>query len=75
MQKQCERVLDYLHTNGSITQNQAFNDIGVMRLASRISDLRRNGYAISKKMVKSRNRYGEIISFARYCMDDQEATQ
>ena len=37
---QNERILDYMRTHGGITQMEAIKSIGVMRLASRISDLR-----------------------------------
>ena len=56
---QNQRVIDYMTEHGSITQLQALNDIGVMRLASRISDLRKSGYVIAGSMETVKNRYGE----------------
>ena len=38
---QCERILDYIEKNGSITQIDALREFGCMRLASRISDIKR----------------------------------
>ena len=55
---QCERIVQYIEETGSITQLDALREFGCMRLASRISDL--------KKMEKAYNRYGEPISYARY---------
>ena len=46
---QNERILDYMRTHGGITQMEAIKSIGVMRLASRISDLRRRGYIINDR--------------------------
>ena len=63
---QCEKVLDYMRRFGSITQLEALQDIGCMRLASRISDLRCQGYAIGRRMKTSKNRYGEEVHFAEY---------
>ena len=63
---QCEKVLDYMRRFGSITQIEALQDIGCMRLASRISDLRYQGYAIGRRMKTSKNRYGEEVHFAEY---------
>ena len=40
---QNQRILDYLDSHGSITQLEALNELGIMRLASRISDLRKRG--------------------------------
>jgi hypothetical protein len=56
---QNERILDYLHKFGSITQLEALQDLGIMRLASRISDLKRLGYPIESKMQTVRNRFEE----------------
>ena len=63
---QCERILNYMREFGSITQLEAIADLGVMRLASRITEMRANGVPIEKKMVKSFNRLGEPVSYARY---------
>jgi hypothetical protein len=64
--KQCERILKYMQDFGSITQFEALKDLGVMRLASRISEMKLSGYAIEKKMEKGLNRYKEPYSYARY---------
>ena len=40
---QVERVMLYMQKHGSITQFEAMNDLGVMRLASRISDIKKTG--------------------------------
>ena len=63
---QCEKVLEYMKTFGSITQLEALQDIGCMRLASRISDLRDQGYAIGRRIKTGKNRYGDSVSFAEY---------
>lgn len=65
---QAQRVLDYMKDFGSITQLEALRDIGVMRLASRISDLRRSGVAIDSERVAVENRYGENCYIKRYSL-------
>lgn len=65
---QVRRVLDYMQQHGSITQYEAMVDIGVMRLASRISELKRDGYQINKKMVAVKNRYGETCHVNQYSL-------
>ena len=67
---QSERILDYIHQHGAITQLEALKELGIMRLASRISDLRKKGYHIESKMVKVENRYGETCRVKRYTMKD-----
>ncbi len=68
---QCDKVLEYMKTFGSITQLQALQDIGCMRLASRITDLRYQGYAIGRRIKTSKNRYGESVSFAEYYLEEE----
>lgn len=43
---QCERILRHMKDFGSITSLEAVNEYGIMRLASRINDLRAQGIAI-----------------------------
>lgn len=68
--RQTERILEYMQTFGSITTAQAFTDLGVARLASRIHDLRDQGYVITREMVSAKNRYGETVHFARYSLEN-----
>jgi hypothetical protein len=51
---------------GSITSLEAVNEYGIMRLASRINDLRAQGIAISSEVVSGKNRYGETTHYAVY---------
>ncbi len=67
--KQSERIIRHLRDFGSITSLEAMKEYGVMRLASRVSDLKKVGFPIRSEMVKGRNRYGEVTSYARYFWD------
>ena len=66
--KQSDIVLRHLEDYGSITQMDAIRDYGIMRLASRVNDLRREGHPIITEVVEGRNRYGEKTRWARYRM-------
>ena len=68
--KQSERVLKYMQDFETITQLQALSDLGVMRLGARIYDLKKDGHAISRRMVTRKNRYGEAVSFAEYRLEE-----
>lgn len=68
MNKQCQRVVDYMREHGSISQYEAIRDISVMRLASRISDIKNQGVKVNKIMVKDKNKYNEPIVYARYSL-------
>lgn len=69
---QAQRVLDYIKTFGSITQYDALRDLGVMRLASRISELKSQGYPIDSKIVTVRNRFEEDVHIKRYMLREQQ---
>ena len=66
---QAQRIVDYLERHGKITQIDALADLGIMRLASRISELNEQGYKITGKMAKVANRYGEICKVKVYHME------
>lgn len=68
---QNERILDYIAEFGSITQIEALRDLGVMRLASRISDLKRKGYTIISTREVVKNRYGESVKIKRYSLGEK----
>ena len=63
---QCERIVQYYEDFGSITTMQAFSDLGVTRLASRINDLKNQGYVIESEFVSGKNRYGDAVSYKKY---------
>ena len=69
---QCVKVLQYMRQFGSINQLEALQDIGCMRLASRISDLRGQGYSIGRRMKSSKNRYGDDVCFAEYYLIEED---
>ena len=64
---QCELVLNYIEEHGSITARQAYK-IGIMRLASRISDLKKAGFDIKSDTVKVKCRDGSVTYVSRYSM-------
>lgn len=65
---QCERIIRHLEDYGSITSATAMEEYGIMRLASRISDLKKQGVSIKTEIVSGKNRYGERTSYARYSL-------
>lgn len=69
---QCKRVLQHLQIHGSISQLEAAQKYGIMRLGARIYDLRKKGYSIDSSRETGRNRYGESISYARYSLSRKE---
>lgn len=64
---QCEKILNYIEEHGSIDARQAYK-LGIMRLASRISDLRAAGYKIRTEMKKVKNKDGSSSHVAAYSL-------
>ncbi|MBR3463341.1 MAG: helix-turn-helix domain-containing protein [Clostridiales bacterium] len=69
---QCETILNYIEEHGSITARQAYK-LGIMRLASRISDLKKAGFDIKSDTIKVKCRDGSVSYVSRYSMNKKEA--
>ena len=63
---QREAILQYIEDFGSITPMQAFSDLGITKLATRISEMRKEGMDFKIEMVYALNRYGHSVHFAKY---------
>ena len=67
---QCEMIEDYLDTYGDISPLEAMRDLGIYRLASRISDMKKRGHKIKSEMVSVATRNGGRTHIARYSWAD-----
>lgn len=63
---QTEMILLYMEKNGSIDPLRAFTDLGIMRLAARISDLKRSGHNIVTEIKARTLPDGKVKSWAEY---------
>lgn len=61
------KVLNYMRTYGSITAREALS-FGCMRLASRITDLKKRGYIIDREMIEVTTADGGKARVARYTL-------
>jgi hypothetical protein len=62
---QKERVLNHLKEQKTITSWEAIKEYGCTRLADVIFRLKEE-YNIVKRMVSSKNRFGDSVSYAEY---------
>ena len=69
---QCERIIDYINQFGSISPLEAFRDLGITKLATRISEMRKDGQVFNQEYVKAKNRFGETVYYMRYYLPDGE---
>lgn len=66
---QRDRILRHLNDYGSITGLEAVEEYGIMHLASRISELREDGFPITGDFISRKNRYGETVTFKVYRLE------
>ena len=66
---QADDVLAFMQEYGSITHRQAEDEIGCMRLASRICELKhKRKIPIRREMVRVKARNGRVAYIARYSL-------
>lgn len=63
---QCERIIRHLNDFGSIDSRTAMLEYGIYRLASRIADLKKQGYIFDITFESGKNRYNETTHYAVY---------
>lgn len=63
---QRELVLKYIRDFGYITSWQAYQDLGITQLATRIKELKDKGYQFKTEDVRTKNRYGKPSHYYKY---------
>ena len=66
MANQKNRILEYMRQHNGITPMEAFGELSITKLATRIGELIEDGYKIRKVWVDDVNRYGEHVRYMRY---------
>lgn len=67
---QKEQILDYLKRFKTITPMEAFADLGITKLATRVSEMRREGIEFNIETEKRKNRFGKPIWYAKYSLKE-----
>lgn len=65
---QKDLIVQYIKDYGSISPMEAFADLGITKLATRISEMQKDGVAILKKAETRANRYGKQVTYMRYSL-------
>ena len=68
MDKQIRRLKTYLSQFKTITSRDAYIELGIGRLASRICDLKAQGYKFDDRMIKVRNKFNEPVYVKQYTL-------
>ena len=67
---QRELIVEYINEFGSITPLEAIRDLGVYRLASRISDMKKMDFPVISEWEEVPNRRGGKSRIKRYRLGD-----
>ena len=67
---QKELILKYITDFGSITSYQAYADLGITQLATRIIELKDQGYMFKTEVQRGRNRYGKTTHYVKYYLEN-----
>lgn len=65
-------ILSYMKEHGSITTYEAFMALGITKLTTRISELRRGGFNIRERAESGVNPYGKPVTYNRYWLEEKQ---
>lgn len=68
MTTQKDRILRYIKETGSITRAEAFTELGVAELSSRIGELEAMGFEFKRESMTGKNRYGDPVTYTKYSL-------
>lgn len=66
---QKQMIIKYIKDFGSITSYQAYIDLGITQLATRIKELKEQGYDFKTEWISKKNRYGKPVAFKKYRLE------
>lgn len=69
---QRDLVLQYIKTYGRISSWDAYRDLGITQLATRISELKLKGFKFRKERVKTTTRFGVKTHYDNYYLVEDE---
>lgn len=65
-------IIDYMREHGSISTYEAFIELGITKLTTRISELRKAGFKIRGVTVSELNRFGKPVTYNRYYLIEEK---
>lgn len=69
-QSQCNKVLNHMRSEGSITAAEAIGKYKIYRLAARVADLRRRGHNVVSTIVRTVDKDGNRSRYAVYTLKE-----
>lgn len=63
---QKQDILDWLNQHGSLTRMEAFDNLGICELSSRIGELERDGWVFPREPLRGTGRNGRAWTVTKY---------
>ena len=63
---QLERIREHFEGGNTVTSLEAYDKLGITQLATRIFELKQQGYPIQSRRIDVENRFGEECSVCEY---------
>lgn len=67
---QREAIIDYINQFGSISPMEAFADLGITKLATRVSEMKKDGITLKHESIKCKTRLGRTTHYTRYSFEE-----
>lgn len=69
---QYDKIINYIKKNGSITPMDAFRELGITKLATRVSEMRRSGIEFDIERVYYKNNDGNTTFYCEYRLHEMQ---
>ena len=69
---QHDYIKAYIDDFGSITPMEAFADLGITKLSTRICEMDREQKIYKREMIQGKNRYGKPIRYMKYSLLEEQ---
>lgn len=69
---QKQDILTWLHNRGTLTRMQAFTELGICELSSRIGELEKDGYSFGRKWLNGQAKNGRKWKVVQYSLSDTD---
>lgn len=63
---QKQKIIKYMKQKGSITSWEAYQELGITQFATRVKELKEEGYYFDSKWEKRKNKEEKLTRFKRY---------
>lgn len=65
---QKQKIIKYIRERGSITSWEAYRYLGVTQFATRVKELKEEGYLFKTEWESKENKEGKMVKFKRYSL-------